>query len=100
MKILFTDRVTVVRFSAACLIVLWGAAETFAADAKAKPPIDNAQGRPIDIAQGRQAAGKNPIDGMRAFRYLEQLCELGPRPSGSAAMKEQQRIVREHFAKL
>jgi hypothetical protein len=84
MKTNSMDRVTFVRCSATCLIVLLGAAETFAADASAKP----------------QAARKNPVDGMRAFRYLEQLCDLGPRPSGSAAMKEQQRIVREHFEKL
>jgi hypothetical protein len=43
---------------------------------------------------------KNPINSLRAFRYLEQLCALGPRPSGSAAMQKQQELVREHFESL
>ena len=30
------------------------------------------------------ARPSNPLDGLRAFRYLEQICEIGPRPSGSA----------------
>src|SRR5688572_32347284 len=46
------------------------------------------------------ADAKNPLDGLRAFRYLEQLCALGPRPSGSAAMQKQQELVRQHFEKL
>jgi hypothetical protein len=41
-----------------------------------------------------------PFDGRRAFEYLEQLCALGPRPSGSPAMDEQQKLVAEHFRKL
>lgn len=47
-----------------------------------------------------QAAGGNPVDGMRAFDYLKQLCDLGPRPSGSEGMRRQQELVREHFEKL
>ena len=43
---------------------------------------------------------KNPVDGLRAFRYLEQLCDLGPRPSGSEGMLKQQELVRRHFEKL
>jgi hypothetical protein len=42
----------------------------------------------------------NPLDGLRAFRYLEQICALGPRPSGSPAMLKQQELVRQHFEQL
>jgi len=46
------------------------------------------------------AAPKNPLDGDRAFRYLEELCAIGPRPSGSAGMQRQQELLVEHFKKL
>ncbi len=42
----------------------------------------------------------NPLDGLRAFRYLEQICALGPRPSGSPGMLKQQQFVRKHFEEL
>lgn len=38
-------------------------------------------------------------DSQRAFDYLEQVCDLGPRPSGSEAMKEQQRLLTQLFTK-
>lgn len=46
------------------------------------------------------AAGKIPFDGQQAFRYLEQICRLGPRPSGSPGMLAQQKLLVEHFQKL
>lgn len=36
-------------------------------------------------------------DADRAFGYLVQLCELGPRPSGSEAMQRQQQILTDLF---
>lgn len=36
-------------------------------------------------------------DADRAFGYLEQLCDLGPRPSGSEAMKRQQAMLTAFF---
>lgn len=41
-----------------------------------------------------------PFNGERSFQYLKDLCELGPRPSGSAAMARQQRLLNEHFTRL
>ena len=32
----------------------------------------------------------NPLDGQRAYGYLQQICALGPRPSGSPGMQKQQ----------
>ena len=41
-----------------------------------------------------------PFNGARAYDYLKQLCDLGPRRSGSAAMVAQQKLLAEHFKKL
>jgi hypothetical protein len=41
-----------------------------------------------------------PFDGRAAMADLERLCELGPRPSGSEAMKKQQTLLTEHFQAL
>ena len=43
---------------------------------------------------------RNPLDALRAFRYLEQICAIGPRPSGSPGMKKQQEAVQQHFEQL
>lgn len=54
-----------------------------------------------DAAGGKLAARvKSPINSLRAYRYLEQLCDLGPRPSGSPAMLKQQELLKQHFEKL
>ena len=48
-----------------------------------------------------QSPTRNPIPGRydadRAMGYLQQICELGPRPSGSAAMIRQQRLLESFF---
>jgi hypothetical protein len=41
-----------------------------------------------------------PFDGARAYDYLKQLCDLGPRPSGSEAMAKQRDLLENHFKKL
>ena len=38
-----------------------------------------------------------PFDGPSALAYLEKLCALGPRPSGSDAMRRQQELLVKHF---
>ena len=40
-----------------------------------------------------------PFNGTRAYDYLKQLCEIGPRPSGSPGMAEQQKMLEEFFQK-
>jgi hypothetical protein len=58
------------------------------------------------VAQGVRAAADgatsptNPLDPARAFGYLQQQCDLGPRPSGSAAMRKQQELMVKHFEGL
>jgi hypothetical protein len=41
----------------------------------------------------------NPLDSQRAFGYLEAMCALGPRPSGSTGMEKQQAMLKEFFEK-
>jgi hypothetical protein len=42
----------------------------------------------------------NPLDGARAYRYLEAICALGPRYSGSPGMRQQQDLLTKHFEQL
>lgn len=37
------------------------------------------------------------FSGRRAFAHLEEICGLGPRPSGSAAMERQRELLERHF---
>jgi len=41
-----------------------------------------------------------PFDGRQALQFLQQLCDLGPRPSGSPGMARQQELLTAHFSKL
>lgn len=41
-----------------------------------------------------------PFDGAQAYDYLKQLCDLGPRPPGSAGMAAQQKLLINYFQKL
>lgn len=41
-----------------------------------------------------------PFDGKRALGYLEDICRIGPRISGTDGMTKQQELVRKHFEKL
>src|SRR5262245_29402539 len=40
------------------------------------------------------------FDGDRALKYLKQLCDIGPRISGTEGMKKQQELIEAHFKKL
>ncbi|MDO4569241.1 MAG: M28 family peptidase [Planctomycetia bacterium] len=61
----------------------------------------------VQCVQGRQNKQPNetplekiPFDGALAFRYIEELCAIGPRPSGSPGMKAQQEYLEAHFKPL
>ena len=41
-----------------------------------------------------------PFDAKRALGYLEAVCKIGPRISGSEGMKKQQDLLDKHFSKL
>lgn len=46
------------------------------------------------------ASDHTTVDGQRAFGYLEDLCRLGPRFSGSPGMQKQRKLVMQHFTSL
>ena len=64
--------------SLACLAFLTASAESVSAQRLATPPFD----------------------GRRAFKYLESICAIGPRISGSAGMTQQQELLEKHFSSL
>jgi hypothetical protein len=41
-----------------------------------------------------------PFNDGRSYEYLKQICDIGPRPSGSAGIAAQQKLLTEHFQKL
>ncbi|QEH36971.1 alkaline phosphatase isozyme conversion aminopeptidase [Aquisphaera giovannonii] len=48
-------------------------------------------------ANAAMAATPAPIDGKRAFGYLETICAIGPRIAGSEANAKQRQMAAEHF---
>lgn len=62
------------------------------------PWVTNAQqpqnGKP-KFAEDRAAV--TPFDRDRAMKYLQQICDLGPRQSGTPAMAKQIDVVKKHF---
>jgi glutaminyl-peptide cyclotransferase len=49
--------------------------------------------------ESASAAGPG-LDAARAYGYLQKICRIGPRPSGSRGMAEQQSLIAEHFSRL
>ena len=68
----------------------FASAPAFAAELTASPQAEPA-------VEGRLAT---PLNAERAYGYLKQICDLGPRPSGSKAMQRQTNLLAEHFEKL
>lgn len=59
----------------------------------------------VSVSSYEGAAAAGPVapqvfDGQRAYKYLVDICALGPRPSGSAGMEAQQRLLTKHFTDL
>src|SRR5262245_44229586 len=69
--------------------------------ADASPPA----GAPVRLVvdqtpEATAARPTNPLSGQRAYEYLQQICAIGPRISGSEGMRKQQELVKAHFEKL
>lgn len=47
-----------------------------------------------DVPQGAA------FDGKRAMEYLEEICKIGPRISGTEGMQKQQELLKKHFERL
>jgi glutaminyl-peptide cyclotransferase len=57
---------------------------------------------PTDFAADRTVAGGTPVpfEPKRAMSYLEKLCAIGPRISGTEGMTKQQELLTKHFEEL
>lgn len=47
-----------------------------------------------------KGAMHGPLDAERCFKYLNQVCDIGARYSGSAGMERQQKLITDHFSKF
>jgi glutaminyl-peptide cyclotransferase len=56
-------------------------------------------GLTVTVASAEEAP-RNPLDALRAYRYLQQICAIGPRVSGSPGMTQQQQLLEQHFKQL
>jgi hypothetical protein len=48
----------------------------------------------------RQRLEDIPFDGAQAYEYLKEICDLGPRVSGTPGMTRQREMLKQHFEKL
>lgn len=62
------------------------------------PTLENCQSPVVRLVA--RSGQNNSIDGNRAFGFLQHICALGPRITGSAAMRSQQQILSEYFSNL
>jgi hypothetical protein len=65
----------------------------------AEPPPAKDSGR-TEFAADRALPDPAPFDAKRAMTYLDKLCAIGPRISGSEGMTKQQDLLRKHFEEL
>ncbi len=62
----------------------------------AEPPVSDKPARDAFAADRDEVV----FDGKRAMGYLEKLCKIGPRISGTEGMKKQQELLKKHFEQL
>jgi glutaminyl-peptide cyclotransferase len=67
-----------------------------AAPSTKSPPVST----PAKAPPVQTKLSEIPFDGAQAYEYLQQICKIGPRYSGSPGMAQQQKLVTEHFAGL
>lgn len=90
--------------AAAVAAALVAGATWFAVSSSPDDPGDRSNLEPGVLAA---EATSNPVstetsrlDAKRAYGYLVKVCRIGPRPSGSRGMAEQQKLVADHFTEL
>ena len=65
-----------------------------------KEPDDKPPAKKTEFAVGNDKAADVKFDGAQAVKYVKQLCDIGPRVSGTEGMKKQQELIEGHFKKL
>jgi len=72
-------------------------------DVLSRPPGDKGNpdtSKETEFAADRGASKGVPFDAKRAMGYLEAICKIGPRISGTDGMKKQQELIEKHFKDL
>jgi hypothetical protein len=64
------------------------------------PGTSSAQAQDQFASNRPAATSPLPFDGKRAMTYLKQICDIGPRISGSEGMTQQIALLRKHFEAL
>ncbi len=65
-----------------------------------KPPAAPTEPGAANESQTQFAAGRDGFDAKRAMGYLEAICKIGPRISGTDGMKKQRELIEKHFKDL
>jgi hypothetical protein len=70
-------------------------------EGKAQPAKEQGEPREKETSFASDRQEKPlPFDGKRAMGYLEEVCKIGPRISGTAGMRKQQELLSKHFKAL
>ncbi|MEO1496468.1 MAG: M28 family peptidase [Planctomycetota bacterium] len=89
------------RVAAVLVVVLVGSLVVHIVTSKLSKEDSGPEAEPLPtvtpVLDAAVTGSSNPLDAERAFGYLSAICELGPRPSGSVGMREQQELVATHF---
>ena len=100
---------TVLLLAGACALAVFSGCTSAKPEARVQPTVTTtAEPEPEPPTKTRTPAipavartkAVNPLDAERAMGYLNQICALGPRPSGSGGMKQQQALLTKHFESL
>ncbi len=83
------------RLSLAAGVVVLGTVVMFSASASRGQGPEKS-----GFAADRGGASPVPFDAKRAMGYLDDICKIGPRLSGSDGMKKQQELMQKHFEAL
>ncbi len=85
-------------FVIAAFLALGGFQLLKTASGRAQPASPSKPARDAFAADRAPAtASAISFDGQRAMGYLEAICKIGPRISGTDGMKQQQELVKKHF---
>ena len=97
----------VIAVAAVCAGVSVGCTPHTDASAEAKmPTVGEEPPKKTEFATGDGKDGKErkvvevKFDGERAVKYVKEFCDIGPRVSGTEAIKKQQKVIEAHFKKL
>ena len=96
-------RLAVISIVALVAIIGFGGFRVYKTGAESGEPALQEKRERDTFAQDREPAPKAAtvaFDGDRAMTYLKQICKLGPRMSGTDAMKRQVILVKKHFEEL